>query len=319
MTRQLDGLRWKPAWVSHLGCLAGCAEYLGLNISRPWLYGATGHAFLINIHPEVCPSGPTCFKSEFISQGARNAGLRVARGVVAHKSQPDFAARQEEAWKYVRGCIDRGVPCYAWEMKVPEWYVVYGYDGGGYYYSGAGCDNGEGPKPWRDYGNSDIGVVNVLSVEKGIPAADAKTVKHALAFALEASENPNPWCFADRGYRMGPAGYDLWAAALESGAAGRFGQGYNAAAWRECREMAVRFLREARGRLAGKADAAFDEAAGHYDAARDALAALAEKFPFAVGDRSARLKSPEGASLVRQAAAAERKGLEAIRKIAAAL
>ncbi|MCX5674966.1 MAG: hypothetical protein NTX87_08155 [Planctomycetota bacterium] len=170
MIKQLDGLRWKPAWISHLGCLAGCAAYLGVEVSRPWLYGATGHAFLINIHPEVCPSGPTCFKSEFIAQLAANAGLRVARGIVAHRSQPDFAARQEEAWTYVRGCIDRGDPCYAWEMKVPEWYAVYGYDDAGYYYSGAGRDKPSAATGWVRRGTTS----GLKRLRAARPAASAR-------------------------------------------------------------------------------------------------------------------------------------------------
>lgn len=42
--------RWVPRWVSHMGCLKGCLDYLGIGISEAWLYGGTGHAFVINLH-----------------------------------------------------------------------------------------------------------------------------------------------------------------------------------------------------------------------------------------------------------------------------
>ncbi|MCD4657400.1 MAG: hypothetical protein K8S87_07625 [Planctomycetes bacterium] len=48
--KKLEGLIWKPFWTTHIGCIKGCLNYLGLNISDGWLFGATGHAFVINIH-----------------------------------------------------------------------------------------------------------------------------------------------------------------------------------------------------------------------------------------------------------------------------
>ena len=51
--KQLENLRWKPHWTSHLGCIAGCLDYLDMEISNGWLFGATGHAFVINLHEEV--------------------------------------------------------------------------------------------------------------------------------------------------------------------------------------------------------------------------------------------------------------------------
>lgn len=53
MRTKLENLKWKPRWVSHLGCIKGCVEYLDLDVSDAWLYGATGHAFVINLHEEV--------------------------------------------------------------------------------------------------------------------------------------------------------------------------------------------------------------------------------------------------------------------------
>ena len=53
MEKKIEELRWKPKWVTHMGCIKGCLDYLELKISDAWLYGATGHAFVINLHDEV--------------------------------------------------------------------------------------------------------------------------------------------------------------------------------------------------------------------------------------------------------------------------
>ncbi len=319
MTKQIERLRWRQAWVSHLGCIEGCLDRLGVSITRPWLYGGTGHAFVINMHETVCPSGPTAWSGEMLVTLAPNLGYKVT-SLMAEKTQPDFAAKQEEAWKFVRKCVDAGTPCYGWELEWPDYAVIFGYDDAGYYFSGPGCDAGKGPKPWKQLGVSDIGMLYVASVERCKPAADVKVVKDALTAAVKFAENPGEWVFPK--YRSGPAAFDVWAKALEDGTAGRFGHGYNAAVWAECREVAVAFLEEARKRLPGKADAAFDEAMGHYKVIRDKLRAVAEMHPFRTVIEvpvTETFKSPEAAKLVREAGAAERKGLEALKKIAVAL
>ncbi len=311
MKKELAGLRWQPRWVSHLGCIKGCLDYLGAEISWPWLYGGTGHAFIINMHKVVCPSGPTAWNTEMLFRLAPNLGYKVA-GVFAHKSAPDFAAKQAEAWALVCESLDNNIPCYGWELDIPEYYVVYGYDEVGYYYSGAGCDEGAGPKPWQRHiaEDSGIGVLEMYTVQPCEPAADEKVVKDALTLALEHAENPEKWIYPD--YRSGPAGFDLWAEALDNGTAMRVGQGYNGAVWAECRGEGVAFLKEAKERLAGQADALFDEAIVHYSRVHAKLKALAELHPFIMEPEEEQLTSPDGAALVREAGSAERKGLEVL-------
>ena len=41
--KALENCRWTPRWVSHLGCIKGCLDFLGIEISDAWLYGGTGH------------------------------------------------------------------------------------------------------------------------------------------------------------------------------------------------------------------------------------------------------------------------------------
>ena len=50
---ELQGLRIHQRIVERLGCIKGCLDYLGRDISLPWLYGCTGHAFIISLDPGV--------------------------------------------------------------------------------------------------------------------------------------------------------------------------------------------------------------------------------------------------------------------------
>lgn len=324
---KLENCRWRPRWVSHLGCIKGCLDYLGIEISDAWLYGGTGHAFVINMHQEVCPSGPTAWKTIKLFELGRNLGYRLD-GVFGTKEQDNFRNLQERAWAHARQAIDQGQPCYGWELEIPEFYVVYGYDDGdddttaGYYYSGPGCDEGKGPKPWQELGDTGIGVLELYSVWPGEAADDVTTVKQALTFALAHAASPKEWIFD--GYRAGLEGYDNWIRALQAAKASDMGMRYNTGVWLECRQHAVGFLAEAKERLPGRADAQFNKALAHYTAVAESLGQVAEIYPLSweASDEDvlpADDKSRAAVEALQAAREAEAAGLQALGGILEAL
>ena len=324
---KLGNCKWSPKWVSHLGCIKGCLDYLGIEVSDAWLYGGTGHAFVINLHEQVCPSGPTAWKTVKLFELGKNLGYRLD-GVFGFKQQGDFAELQKRAWEHAQQAIDQGRPCYGWELEIPEFYVVYGYDDGdddtiaGYYYSGPGCDEGKGPKRWQELGDTGIGVLELYSVWPGEVADDATTVREALTFALEHAANPEEWIF--EGYRAGLEGYDNWMGALQAGKASDMGMRFNTGLWLECRKNAVGFLAEAKERLAGRADALFDEALAHYTVVSESLGKVAEVYPwtFEASDEDVLPvddKSRAAVEALQAAKGAEAAGLQTLGKIVQAL
>ena len=314
MEKKLKNLRWAPRWVSHLGCIKGCLTYLGLDISDAWLYGATGHAFIINMHEDVCPSGPTAWNTEMLFKLGTNIGYNI-EGVFGLKSDSDFVAKQERAWINTRQAIDQGLPCYGWELDIPEFYVIYGYDDEGYYFSGPGCSSGEGPKKWKELGNTRIGVLEVYTVRRGKAADDIKTIKEALQFVLEHCNNPTKWTYPK--YKSGLAGFDNWMQAVEAGRANGFGMAYNAAVWGECRNFAVQFLIEASDRIGGKSVPLFDEAIRHYEVVAQNLQKVSDIFPFPPkGDEIKDIARCKAAvECIREARNAEELGLQSLSKI----
>ena len=311
--RQIEGLRYSPKWVTHLGCVKGCLDYLNMDISDGWLFGATGHAFLINIHEVVCPSGPTAWMTEMLFKLGRNIGYDVD-GVVGSKDKSDFAQKQKLAWGTVRRAIDEGLPCYGWELDVPEFYVVYGYDEKGYYFRH--FDNsGKGPKPWDEVGKTEIGVLEMYVVKPGRATDDRKTIREAFEFALEHSESPEKWILPK--YKAGLEGFDSWIRAVETGEADGFGMAYNAAVWAECRHFAVDFLREVKERVSDGLGPLLDEAAGHYEVVAQNLKTVSETFPFPpkgeeIKDADRRKSALENLRKARQAEEAALSSLEKI-------
>jgi hypothetical protein len=275
-SRQLENLHWVPRWASHVGCIKGCLNFLGIDVSDAWLFGATGHAFVLNISPGLCPSGPTDWDtSQFLKLG-RNIGYIAECMDEYCPKQNRLRQVQEQAWDFTRRAIDKNYPCYGWELDIPEYSVIYGYNETGYYISGPGCDEGKGPIPWQNLGRSEIGVVLVSSIRPTTQADDRKTVREALSYTLDLGHNRRKWTDRTGGLK----GYETWIHAIEAGIAGRFGLGYNAAVWAESRRFAVEFLREAQERLDKNLRSLFNAAIGHYTIVAQNLKVVSDTYPF---------------------------------------
>jgi hypothetical protein len=319
--KKLKGLEWECLWTSHLGCIKGCLNYLGINVSGGWLFGGTGHSFIINIANEkVCPSGPTAWKTEMLFKLGKNLGYENC-GVFSFRGQEDFEDCRKEAWELVKKSIDEGIPCYGWELDIPEFYVVNGYDDVGYYFSGPCLEEPEMPKPWEKLGDSDIGVVEMYYVKPAKAVDDEIVVKEAFEFAIKHAENPQEWIFTDK-YKSGPAGYDNWINTLKSRDVDGHGMAYNAEVWSECRCFAVEFLKEAKKRLDDELAPLFNDAITHYSSVSDNLKKVVELFPFHerkpehLEDEESINKAIEA---LNNAKKSEEKGLETLEKIAGLL
>ncbi len=318
--KELADLRWTPSWVSYLGCVKGCLDFLGTEASMPWLYGGTGYAFLINMHEEVCPSGPTAWNDSAVRKLGRNLGYRIDT-VAGGETKTSTNELQAQAWSFVREAIDQGRPCFGWELEIPEFYLIYGYDDDGYYFSGPGCIQGKGPKRWEALGNSEIGFLAVMSVASHEKADDAQVVREALTFALDHGQPSSKWTFPH--YTSGPKAFEVWAAALEGGRVdGGLGMWYNTAVWTACRLMAVEFLTGVRGRLGDGPRKHIDEAIAEYETVSAALAEVSKLYPPFVQPSDGVLrgtKAEKAAAALRRAFPHEQAGVEALGGILKAL
>ncbi|MBD3235977.1 MAG: hypothetical protein GF330_04690 [Candidatus Eisenbacteria bacterium] len=322
MTR-LSNLQWVPRWVSQLGCLKSCCDYLQLGISDGWLYGGTGYAFVLNMHEAACPSSLTAWRTEPLLALTANLGIAVSGVAGSGRSvhEPPAEGLQRKAWDHARAAIDAGRPCYGWELRIPEYYLIDGYDETGYYFTGPLCPDGDGPLPWQELGRTAIGVLELYSVRPGDGLSDREIVRRGLALALEQSQHSGEW--SPPQYETGLAGYDRWIRAVEEGTALEIGLAYNAAAWGECRHFATQFLAEARQRLERGPFGAIAEAQLHYRTVATHLAEVVRQMPFSPGLSSDPIgddprRGPVAAQL-RAAREAEARGLHALAEIIAAL
>lgn len=318
-------------WDSYMGCLQGCLKYLHSDISPAWLYGVSGHAFGLNIHKQLCPSGPHVWSGWGSLQGREGLlGLKIERVGPWYKGHDDqYAAHKQLAWDRTRKAIDAGTPCVGYDLGWGEFYIVNGYDDTGYYFwnTNMGALKQAGPVAWDKYG--DAGVVNMIALQYLTVTKPTATlpevVKAALQWAVDfgaRGDGNDPARQPD--YASGLAAYDQWIKALDDPECwkGNGGPMYNAEVWRECRRNAVAFLKEADDRLGDpQLSPLFDEAVRHYQRVELQLGLVCDQFwsenPAAKDPQSERRERAQRA--LREAKRCEKSGLVVLRNIAAKL
>ena len=315
--KKLANLNWTLSWTSIIGSVHGCLKYLGVDPGFSWLYGGTGHAFIINMSQDgSCPSGPTAWNTAAFFELGKNLGYQI-EGVLADKRKPGWKEKQAEAWLLARTALDNDTPVFGWELAIPEFYVVDGYDEVGYYYKGPGAENSPSPKPWQELGVSGIGLLEIYSVKPEHPADDRQVVREALEFAVSFNGGSSDWVLPD--YLTGLAAYDVWFDAVKTGQADLMGHAYNAAVWEECRRNSVAFLREAKKRLDGLSEKAFTGAIQAYSEVAKHLKDMSELYPFFENNREEPLgtnpRSQKAADYLQSARRAEEEGLARIKEI----
>ncbi len=318
--KQLPDLKWKPKSHALLGCIKGCLDYLKKPVTDAWLYGATGAAFLINIHQNVYSYSVGAWNKERFYDLGKNIGYETEQ-VKGEKSLGNFQLQQQMAWDKVRLAIDNGYPCYGYPLHtIPEIYIIDGYDQCGYCYNGVGVESGTGSRLWKELGLPDQ-YFEIHIVKLREPEPIEKTIKDALNFVIEFSTT-DKWVGPE--FKTGPAAYDQWINALEHGLADEFGAAFNPLVWAECRSYAAPFLSEAKDHAPSELHSLFDDAVKHYRNAAEYLQKVSALFPcFTVSheQREANLKDRElvskAVTYLRAAKEADSAGLNTLQKIAA--
>jgi len=256
-------LAYKPRKLTQPGCIEAILEFLGIDVTPEWLWGASGIAFFMNTADDFCPS---CHHSHGfnMNQRGRNVGYNWEQ-FLSFTNQDDYEEKRAAAWEHARSSIDRGHPGLLWHW---EWMVVRGYDEAGYCLSGKIQDH----LPWQDLGSA-VGWMELVAISPGAPPDGAEAAKQALEVAVGCWDNPGQW-----GATGVPAGYDQWLKALGE-QVNPPGAADTTAVYAECRRFAAAFLREAQVRLEGAAAEALRAALPHYATAAESLARATEALP----------------------------------------
>lgn len=305
------------SWASFPGCVKSCSDFLGCGYSADWIYGVSGYAFIINMFPGTCPSGPTAFENQFLRDNLESLGLRF-EAVNSWKGSPDFAEAQQQAFQLAKTTLARGNPAFGWALGILEYYPIKGTDAENYFY--ADFDGSTQKCRWDSLGTGSDIMLEVYGLSAVKPEADVlDQARQALKFVAEYHADPQKYALA--GYTQGPAAYDVWTESLHQGDFDPFGLAYNARVWCEARERARGFLLELKQQLGNERDlSSLDKAAESFGAVAAALEGICGLYRFPPqGEDFTPEHADKAAALLNQAKLAELEGVEQLRQFASKL
>ena len=229
-------LEQPPYDTSMMGVVKGALDHYGIECSSAEAFVLSGHAFVINIHEELCPSGPYCWDSARFFELLRNLGLAVERlGMLPPDAAPAAKAQLETR---LRAALDAGFVCSLLNLDNQ---LVLGYDDDGFAMAQPWSDAVESTPArlsagtWSEYGAGPP-LAFFKFAKDDIPSSPSRPVFEALDYAIDVWRNHEK--YAEEHYGLGPQAYANWLAAIDAGHGDEHGNWWNGVVWAECRERA---------------------------------------------------------------------------------
>lgn len=309
----LKEVRFPPNWTTFIGALESVLRAKGEDYSKEYLMGISGFAFRINVHKQTCPSGPTVFNWHIgLTRGIDRLGYDYEY-IQAFSSENLFGLRQKRAIINSKRSIDNGVPVVAWDLHIPEFGIIKGYDDEEKMFWVSTCldehEGEKGPLPFKRLGLGDVPILSVLLLKEKIPVNLEKGELESIRFAVNHAKLH---LGEDKDYSCGLDAYTRWISVLENNVTDAFGNAYNAAVYCRAREDAFKYLSD----MAKKyEDENLENASKHYKKVYENLQAYVDIFPFPKdGNLEDKDTRDKGMQYLREALRYEKLGIEELEK-----
>ncbi|MBN1649225.1 MAG: helix-turn-helix transcriptional regulator [Spirochaetales bacterium] len=241
---EISGLKQPPLCTTLLGCMKGAADYFDLDLSVPMLFGLSGHAFLVNIHDELCPSGPYAWNKEGFFNNLRNLGIDIGPTWFLGKDSD-----QRERQKAEQDVIDALNNGSLGILEFLEYQLVGGYDEDGFVFLAPwNWESGVEQKrltfsSWKECYDRE-GFAGFMIAGKGKVNGDfTAMLKQSLGLGLEFLREPEKYQCPK--YSIGYRAWDNWIENVREGRATGQGNRWNGMVWMECRTQGAAFFAEA--------------------------------------------------------------------------
>ncbi|MFH1570755.1 MAG: hypothetical protein ABIL09_22375 [Gemmatimonadota bacterium] len=270
---EITGLKMACFNTTKVGVLRGVLDHYGLNGTDAWAFGASGHAFAINIHETLCPSGPYCWDNGPFHRLVRNLGVAVEDcGFFSQQSGAEERRKVEAA--LVKE-LDQGVPCSLINM---ENQLITGCDDTGFLTAQPWAPHVDFPPRHLTFGTwEELGKeihLDFFIWRRAEPAPAREAAAASLEYAVDMARNPG--AHTREPYAAGLQAYPKWVAAVRAGHGSSHGNWWNGTVWAECRRMASAYLTEIGERFPAAAEMSNPLAAA-YGAVAEMLGQASDK------------------------------------------
>ena len=236
------GLVQPPYDTSLVGVVKGALDYYGIDTGPAETFALSGHAFAINIHEELCPSGPYCWDQNRFRDLLPNLGIRMVElGMVMPSAG---TVEKERLAERVRSELDDGSVCSVLSL---DHQLVTAYDDTGFDLAlpwGEGVVDSTPARltfaTWQEFAHGPP--IVFFGFDPTPRRSESAATASVLDFAVDVWRRPEQ--FAESPYGTGNLAYQNWLAGIDAGHGESHGNWWNAVVWAECRERAGDYFQD---------------------------------------------------------------------------
>lgn len=241
-----------PYNTSLIGVVKGVLDHFGIDSTPAETFVLSGHAFVINIHEELCPSAPYCWDQGRFRDLLPNLGVRMEElGMVLPTAPREERERIEGR---IRSELDDGNVCSVLNL---DHQLVLGYDDAGFHLAQPWAEGVVDSTPprlsfgtWEEFATGPPAAF--FRFEPCARRSEPVPTASALDFAVDAWRCPSR--FAGNPYGFGRLAYENWLAGIDTGHAEGHGNWWNSMVWGECRERASDYFQDLAAEFRGPVD-----------------------------------------------------------------
>jgi hypothetical protein len=167
------------------------------------IIATSGFAFRMWVHAELCPSAMSIWAFNKQKPWLESGGL-ICGYIERMWGQDDIEeARRLEAVELIKKSIDNGIAAISWDIGVPEWGLITGYDDETQMLGTLSVTGAAGEMTYNLLGKRELPILNVLTVTGKSDKKQEDIVKDTLGLAA-SHLNGEEWCDNAKGLAVYP-------------------------------------------------------------------------------------------------------------------
>jgi len=186
------------------GYLFSFAKSLSCAVKNsPWhekaddIIATSGFAFRMWVAAGLCPSATSVWSFDSQKPWVESGGL-MCEYVGRYWGQDDIEEEKRlEAIAICKKSIDSGIPVISWDIGVPEWGLITGYDDNAQVFAVLAV-NSEGEMPYASLGKRELPLLSVLAITGASDKPQKDIFADTIKLAVEHLQG-NEWCDNTKG------------------------------------------------------------------------------------------------------------------------
>lgn len=176
----------------------------------PWsdyaedIVATSGFAFRMWVSADLCTSATSIWEFKRQKNWVENGGLICEFVGRFWNQEHKEEAKRLEAIEKIKASIDNGIPAISWDIGVPEWGLVIGYDDDAQLFDTLAINGKKETMPYPVLGKREIPILNVLTITGCSDKSKDEMLLDTMKLAVQHLRG-HEWCDNAKGLDAYPA------------------------------------------------------------------------------------------------------------------